>query len=75
MIFPPGNCPVCNRNDQVQKVPAIHRNSYSTRMETQVTISSSVTYDVEGNPTYTSLPQTTTVPVTHQTKLGALLAP
>ncbi|GHO88089.1 hypothetical protein [Dictyobacter formicarum] len=75
MILPPGNCPACKRNDHVQKVPAIHRNSYSTRMGTQVTTSTSVTYDDKGNPTYTSFPQTTTVPVIRQTKLGALLAP
>ncbi|MBO0784000.1 MAG: hypothetical protein J2P37_34770 [Ktedonobacteraceae bacterium] len=75
MILPPANCPACQCNDQVQKVPAIHRNSYSTRMETQVTTSTSVTYDAQGNPNYTSLPQVNTVPVTHQTKLGALLAP
>ncbi|GHO72114.1 hypothetical protein KSC_110060 [Ktedonobacter sp. SOSP1-52] len=75
MILPPGNCPVCKRNDQVQKVPAIHRNSSFTRMEPQVSTSVTVTYDAAGNPTYTSVPQTTTVPVTHQTRLGALLSP
>ncbi|GHO70151.1 hypothetical protein KSC_090430 [Ktedonobacter sp. SOSP1-52] len=75
MILPPSDCPACKRNDQVQKVPAIHRNSSFTRMETQVTTSTSVTYDSAGNPTYNSVPQMTTVPVTHQTRLGALLLP
>ncbi|EFH81198.1 hypothetical protein Krac_1898 [Ktedonobacter racemifer DSM 44963] len=75
MILPPSNCPVCKRDDQVQKVPAIHRNSSFTTMETQVTTSVSVTYDSAGNATYSSIPQAITVPVTRQTRLGALLRP
>ena len=80
MIQPPGNCPVCKRIDFVQKVSALYHNSFSTttELQTSTTFVSSVTgSDSAGNPTYGSVPQTTysTVPVTHQTRLGALLNP
>jgi hypothetical protein len=75
MIQPPGDCPICKRVDFVQKVPAIYRNSFSTTMETQVTTTTTVTYNSEGQPTYNSVPETTIVPVTRQTKLGVLLKP
>ncbi|MBO0782276.1 MAG: hypothetical protein J2P37_25945 [Ktedonobacteraceae bacterium] len=67
MIIPPTDCPVCQRIDCVQRVPAIHRSSFSTHTRMQMR----TTYDTNNSP------HTTTVPVTetHQTPLGSLLNP
>jgi hypothetical protein len=75
MIQPPTTCPACKRLDMVQKVSAIYRNGISTRMEFQATTTYASTSDSMGNSTLTPQATFTTVPVTHQTRLSALLRP